>query len=257
MTISTVLGTFYTGLSDFAGITGDATDYTPVTSAAIQWGGSNFLTFDVITEREHSGDTSVTEHPVEDGPDITDHVRPAPYEITLEAFISNTPITGGTLVSTPLDVATYTAPFSPTPGAAFAAIGQGVTALQNAIFGAPDPPNAKILTFASPFDAVADTLAQLQSFHDNSTLLTLITSECSYDQCVMTSFKLGKTHETGSGATCSMAFKVLNIVQTSVTTAPAPAVVRGAVALNAGQKAPTPAPQKDSLLTTVSQWISN
>ena len=238
--VSSTLEDIYSTLTDFAGISGDASDYDAVTSAAIQFGTpSQFLTFDVITSREHSGDTEVTDHPVETGPDVTDNVRPKPYEITLEAFVTATPIVGGSLVSTALNPAVYTPPLSLTPGAAFAAVGQGITALSNAIFGAPSY-NAQILTFADPFDSVGDTLTQLQSFHDNATILTLITAECTYDNVIMTSFKLGKKPETGSGATVAMSFKVLTIVQTSVVAAPTPAVVRGAVPLNAGVQAPSP-----------------
>ena len=44
-----------------------------------------------ITE-DHTVDNEVTEHPVEKGADITDHVRARPVVVTLEGVVSDTPI---------------------------------------------------------------------------------------------------------------------------------------------------------------------
>lgn len=44
-----------------------------------------------ITE-EHTVDNEVTEHPVEKGADITDHVRARPIVVALEGVVSDTPI---------------------------------------------------------------------------------------------------------------------------------------------------------------------
>lgn len=47
---------------------------------------------DVTVSEEHSFDSEVTEHPVESGADVADHVRARPIVVTLEGVVSNTPI---------------------------------------------------------------------------------------------------------------------------------------------------------------------
>src|SRR5574342_5520 len=47
---------------------------------------------DVTVAEEHELPAEVTAHPVEDGADITDHVRLTPISVTLEGIVSDTPI---------------------------------------------------------------------------------------------------------------------------------------------------------------------
>jgi hypothetical protein len=49
---------------------------------------------DVAVREDHSFDNEVTEHPVEVGSDIVDHVRAKPIMLTLEGIVSDTPIGG-------------------------------------------------------------------------------------------------------------------------------------------------------------------
>jgi hypothetical protein len=50
------------------------------------------LTLDVTRVYTIEGDVDITEHPVEQGANISDHIRPKPRIITIEGLISNTPI---------------------------------------------------------------------------------------------------------------------------------------------------------------------
>lgn len=47
---------------------------------------------DVAVNEDHSFESEVTEHPVEIGADIADHVRARPITVTLEGIVSDTPI---------------------------------------------------------------------------------------------------------------------------------------------------------------------
>lgn len=47
---------------------------------------------DVTLSEDHSFDSEVTEHPVESGADVADHVRARPIVVVLECQVSNTPI---------------------------------------------------------------------------------------------------------------------------------------------------------------------
>ncbi len=47
---------------------------------------------DATLAEDHAFDSEVTEHPVEIGADITDHVRARPIEVTIQGLVSDTPI---------------------------------------------------------------------------------------------------------------------------------------------------------------------
>lgn len=55
-------------------------------------GQAQSLKFDVVESEEWNLDTTVTEHPVEKGPDIADNVRISLARVTLVVFASNEPI---------------------------------------------------------------------------------------------------------------------------------------------------------------------
>ena len=47
---------------------------------------------DAAISEDHAFDSEVTAHPVEDGADVTDHVRARPITITVEGVVTDTPI---------------------------------------------------------------------------------------------------------------------------------------------------------------------
>ena len=51
------------------------------------------ITIDASISEDHVSTAELTENPVEDGGDITDHVRIKPLELTIEGVISDTPVT--------------------------------------------------------------------------------------------------------------------------------------------------------------------
>ncbi len=56
-------------------------------------GKARSLELDASPSRQHTASAQVTEHPVETGNPVTDYIRPMPRRLTVEGFITNTPIT--------------------------------------------------------------------------------------------------------------------------------------------------------------------
>jgi hypothetical protein len=56
----------------------------------------NDQTFNVILDasidEQHSAQATITDHPVETGPSVTDHIRPLPRKLVLRGMTTNTPI---------------------------------------------------------------------------------------------------------------------------------------------------------------------
>lgn len=50
------------------------------------------LTLDVSLQEQHAVEADITEHPVEEGANIVDHIRQKPQMLTIEGLITNTPI---------------------------------------------------------------------------------------------------------------------------------------------------------------------
>jgi hypothetical protein len=50
------------------------------------------LEFDAVISEEHASSAEATEHPVEEGIAITDHVKPNPARLSLQAVVTNTPL---------------------------------------------------------------------------------------------------------------------------------------------------------------------
>jgi len=55
------------------------------------------ITIDAVIEDDHERDCEVTENPVEDGANVTDHVHLKPVHLTINGVISDTPIDFGIL----------------------------------------------------------------------------------------------------------------------------------------------------------------
>ena len=58
------------------------------------------LTVDVSLSQRHKVSVDTTDFPVEQGADITDHLRRRPDSVTIEGFVSNTPVEPGFPVTT-------------------------------------------------------------------------------------------------------------------------------------------------------------
>jgi hypothetical protein len=71
--------------------------WTPASSPQAPAGGDvedvavEFLAFDGTATDTYDVEATATEHPIETGADITDHVRPMPARITLDVIMTKTP----------------------------------------------------------------------------------------------------------------------------------------------------------------------
>lgn len=51
-----------------------------------------FAAFDVVSNETHDAVMQITSHPVEEGANVSDHARPEPIRLTVEGYVSNTPL---------------------------------------------------------------------------------------------------------------------------------------------------------------------
>src|SRR5581483_4542634 len=143
------------------------------------------LHFDAVTNEQTEHTATATEHPVEQGANVSDHVRDQLDRVTLEVVVSNTPVTdvnglyGGGFDT--MDLAAGAAlgnsklkpdPALPvTPGALFSAVSDSVAGL----FTNETPARAVVVKWPSKFNAVKDTMDTLLDWKKRAVIGQVIT----------------------------------------------------------------------------------
>lgn len=205
----------------------------------------NVLLFDAVTQETHTLVNEITEHPVELGANVTDHVRSQLDTIVLEVFLSNAPIRD-IYEGTPFGGAGQVRSLDLQP-AAFTGTG-----------GIVDPrlndKSASVLQFANPDNFVAETYRALREMKENALVVSVITPLWDYTSLVIKEIGIPRTAAEGDGAKITITFKQIRLVETRVVPAPVPTESRGKPAVNKGAKGTTDSKgqeQKKSVAATL------
>lgn len=217
-------------------------------------GVPKILYFDLVTQEQHHLKTEATSFPVEEGVDITDHVRPEVDRVSLQTFVSNTPIievieTSGkvkhtgkllgvqvaTLQSRTLDVKAYEPPLAPTPGSVLNAL---TSAIGNLLTGRKEY-KASVLAFTKEFDNIQEVYDTLRKIRTDSQRVSVVTSTRTYANMILEDINMTRSADTGTGATFSVDCKEIRIVSALKVLAPRAAASSGFPRKNNGAKGPT------------------
>jgi len=215
-------------------------------------GASSFvMDLQMVVNTTHEHTSEITEHAVERGANITDHIRATPDRVQMQIYVSNCPVFDDrlTMQAQQIDWPTYTQDLKTTPiglpknpGPSFPSVGalaSAVGSLVDSIFSSPPsyasttwgPPKAAsqgvaamLYGFAVPFDGVQDALAKLEPLRVNGELLELYTPKRAYDNMVLSSIQMTRGREDGDGATLNLTFRSIRLVESKLTRAPAASV---------------------------------
>lgn len=179
------------------------------------------------------GAAIVTEHPIEDGVNLTDHIRPENPSVGLEVIISDTPISRDTTYDngTFRTISLVGIPERPSPP--IGTPGSGTRFLSRE---KPANPVQLIALQFDEFDPRVDILNSLISIKDNSKLCQVYTSILRYDSMAMVSLDATRSVADGSGLRISMDFRKIKKATLEVVAAPQPAEPRGAPTKAAGNE---------------------
>lgn len=169
----------------------------PSKRVRIQWKGETgqaySLEIDATTNEQHDASNTITEHPVEKGVSIADHIRPEPDLLTTQGVISNTPIF---LPKDHVDGAKQTVVevegVAPSVRVPLPVVGS----LVGNISIAPTP-KGHVMGFDPAFDRVAACYEALLEIRNKGILATVITTLRQYENMGMVS--LAVTREAASG----------------------------------------------------------
>ena len=224
------------------------------------------LLLDASPSRTHTTTAQVTEHPVEKGPPVTDYIRPMPRRLTVEGFITNTPIG-----APPVHKAR-----AGSPGAANQVLrasasdvggGAGInaevtrveifpkTTYASFIRGPRPPYYVQALDFLETFDRVSNSFNALVEAVGGGALFTIATSLDHYTNMAATSFTVSESTMGADALSFTIEFQELRIVSTQVVAVP----VRKKIA-DVGTKVPASADadagKKKALQSTLSATVS-
>lgn len=186
-----------------------------------QDGSSRVVSFDAILDELHETVSEITEHPVEVGVDVTDHVRPLPDRVNLVGYSSNQPIIinpftqRGELRSFKLEVPKYEPPLEPTPGSIFR---NTIAAVDGLLFGEPEY-TAQILAFPDEFDAIRETYELLLELQKNAVICEVLSPLRWYQDMILERVSAPRT--TGdSGVAFGMDLRQLRVVESGQVASP-------------------------------------
>jgi len=178
-------------------------------------GSVGLVEFDATLSETHNKSVQLTDHPVEAGADITDHVRRQPEEISINGIVSNTPIV-------------------------FLA----------SIFAAS--PIKDDLT--RPSDRAGLAYAELKRLMDDGEVVDVITTLREYENMVITSMSVERSAATGNVLNASLSLREIVLVETETVEAPQPVTKANEKSKPVGKQVTTPAPPpveaKSSALVT-------
>jgi hypothetical protein len=158
--------------------------------------------FDASVSEAHNDEVEVTEHPVEDGSDVADHIRKLPNVITIEGLITNTPI----------------------------------------IFLASIQAESPVIGDLKPtHDRVETGYAKLREFQDAGILVDVITSLRQYTDMVLLTVGVQRDTLNGNVLNCIMTLRKLKKAKALTVDLPTPEDVANNAAQNAGQQSSSPA----------------
>ncbi len=244
-------------------------------------GVENTLQFDLVESEAWDQGAEVTEHPVEQGANVADHVRVALPKVELAIFATNEPLAQGNnftdmaLGPLPLIAKEWqsnvalrgliTGAGGAIGAAAGGLAGNVVGELVGAAAASLIPPGQEVDTpvvfstwqpLGEATDYVGATIQLLLTLKDTAQLITVNGTKQVEDNMVITGLTYTRSADEGTGASISITLEQLRIVQTQTVSVPLPAVPRATPPVNKGLQPPTsgsPA-QQQSWLSGIAGW---
>lgn len=166
---------------------------------------------DASISETHERSASVTQNPIEDGTNIADHITLAPVRLTMEALISDSPVS---LIQSGIGTAVSSA-----SQLAQGAIGGIAGTLAGQATGIGLGSLAGLLT-DTPRDP-ADGFRYLEELWENRQPFTVVTALKRYEKMVLTSLSVPRTAQIGKSLRFNATFEEVRVVKSSIVTVPA------------------------------------
>lgn len=179
------------------------------------------LTLDATVRESHVGESTVTDHPVERGSNVADHIRPDPDTLTMDAQISNTPhflpVDHMGAVQWPVEKEIKGAVVTvgeavrqvPLAGGAIGIVGSFAPIPTTLIgqIGSGQVQTAIVQGFSAEFDRVTECYQELLRIRREGQLLRILTTLREYADMALTHLEVTREASSGNALVLNLAFK--------------------------------------------------
>lgn len=229
------------------------------------------VTFDVVSADTYEAVMAITAHPVEKGAPIVDHARPEPVKLSLEAFVSNTPLPsniavddtawdwGAVSLTYPSDQRPALGPtkleYPPSPGPSISLFG-AMSAIDKALGGGlPDhvdptpraavqlPQTANAFRANGPMpDRARAVFEKLEAARIGRSLVKVSTRFHDIDNMLISSVAIDRNEESAGGLPFQVELQQVRIVSSQVVNHARPSQPRAAPEVDKGSQVPDSLP---------------
>jgi len=170
-------------------------------------GQEQSILFDATVRDSHESSATITEHPVEEGADIADHIRPDLDRVSLQVVVSNTPVVSPSDHSDGLTGSQRPVDLLGPNGEVLAA--------------------ANVLVFDGPLTRVRSVYEELLDLMRSGTTVNAITSLREYESMGLTRVSPIREAKTGDALIATVDLKQVRVVSSEIVAAPEPREPRG------------------------------
>lgn len=219
-----------------------ATNVTPGVQVSYSGG---LIIFDATLREGHESANVVTEHAVELGSNVADHVRPELARFSCDVYVTNTPLTlnptntdgaTGSFASNDITVKEKGGLPIGIPGVGAALAGSGV--LDQDVTYSP-----VVLLFSAEFDRVSSVYRELEQLRASATIVTITTRFRQYDNMLIEHLSAPRNADDGEAVTFTIDAKQVLFAETQ--TVQVPASKTGQKNVPKGPQATTPSTKAD------------
>lgn len=193
--------------------------------AVFRWtdksGANVYLKFDAVTVVELTRESDVSEHPVEVGADVTDHVKARLPRVSVTAFMSESPLYSNDGVEKLADFRSVEIKMPKRVGFP-QALGQGIREAFS-----PGKVSVQVLTWTDLRSRVREARDKLTDIQLAGTLISITDAAGDFDNLVIDRFSTIRALEDGRGATFNLECRQIRLTTVEEVDAPIPAEVRG------------------------------
>jgi len=189
-----------------------------------QGGQEQVIDFDCLVSETHEGSAQVSDHVVEQGAAISDHVRPQNDSVTLEAVVSNHPLE---VPSFGMDGAT------------------GSTRASTVSIGGQTS-SVSTMQWSQAFDRRKAVDDQLRALKDAGQVVTVTTGTRVIENCVIERYRVERDADWGNSLHLNLDLRRIRIATTQRVRVPAPRQRRGQRQRNRGGQPGTDATEQQA-----------
>lgn len=211
---------------------------------------------DATLKESFSADSELTQHPVERGADISDHIILKPQSVSIEGKISETPFSiGGQIAGV---VSTVASKVGQQLGGALG--GVAATAVASKTLAGVLSPNSVTRSSVSDTESsrsgiglpnenirLRDAVQEFLNLRSAKAPVTIVTGLKIYKDYVLTSFSVDKDNSMGKSLVVNLKFVELQLATVETIGINIPGEKQGLGAANLGSKSPVPAAADSSI----------